>query len=70
MMNEIVLYTIDCPKCKVLQAKLDRAGIQYRKVTDKWEIGMKGFDLMPILEVDGAAMEFGQAVKWINGYKK
>ena len=68
-MNDIVLYTIDCPKCSVLQAKLDRAGLTYRKVTDQWEIASKGFDLMPVLEVDGKSMEFSDAVKWVNNYK-
>lgn len=64
--SDIVLYSIGCPKCEVLQTKLDRAGIKYRKVTDKWEIARKGFNLMPILEVDGKSMEFGDAVKWVN----
>lgn len=70
MTSNIVLYSIGCPKCNVLQTKMDRAGIKYRKVSDKWEIARKGFNLMPILEVDGKSMEFSEAVKWVNAQVK
>ena len=68
-MNDVVLYSMGCPKCDVLQSKLDRAGIKYHKVYDKWEILSKGYDVLPILEVDGNPLEFSAAVKWVNSYK-
>ena len=62
----ITLYTIDCPKCKVLEKKLNNAGITYLTVKDKNEIMAKGMDLMPVLEVDDVRMNFKQACDWVN----
>ena len=31
----IKLYTIGCPKCSILEKKLDAAHVDYEKVTDK-----------------------------------
>lgn len=62
----ITLFTIDCPKCKILEKKLSRANIEYETCKDREIIASKGFDLMPILDVDGQIMGFGEAVKWVN----
>ena len=62
----ITLYTIDCPKCKVLEKKLNNAGIAYSVVKDRDIIRYKGMDLMPVLEVDGKRMGFKEAVDWVN----
>ena len=31
---KIVLYTIDCPRCKVLEKKLNSLNIDFKKCTD------------------------------------
>lgn len=62
----ITLYTIDCPKCKILEKKLNNAGITYYVVNDREVIKSKGMDLMPVLEVDGIRMGFKEAVDWVN----
>lgn len=62
----ITLYTIDCPKCKILEKKLSQANIKYEVCKDRETIASKGFDLMPVLDVDGQIMGFGEAVKWVN----
>jgi glutaredoxin len=62
----ITLYTIDCPKCKILEKKLEQANIKYETCKDREVIASKGFDLMPVLDVDGQIMGFGEAVKWVN----
>lgn len=62
----ITLYTIDCPKCKILEKKLEQANVQYEVVKDRELMEQKGFDFMPVLEVDGQTMNFGEAVKWVN----
>ncbi len=62
----ITLYTIDCPKCKILEKKLSQANIEYEVCKDREVIASKGFDLMPVLDVDGQIMGFGEAVKWVN----
>lgn len=62
----IILYTIDCPKCKILEKKLEQAGVKYEVCRDRETIVSKGFDLMPVLDVDGQVMNFSEAVKWVN----
>jgi len=62
----VTLYTIDCPKCKILEKKLNNANINYLIVKDRDEIKAKGMDLMPVLEVDDIRMNFKQACDWVN----
>lgn len=62
----ITLYSTHCPKCKILEKKLDNAKIKYEICDDRELMVEKGFDLMPVLDVDGQIMGFGEAVKWVN----
>ena len=64
----IVLYTIDCPNCLVLEKKLKAKNIEFLKVSDKETIITKGFgdSAFPILEVDGVTMNYKTAISWIN----
>ena len=62
----ITLYTTGCPKCLVLESKLKQAGIQYDTVNDPDVIMNSGFNFAPVLVVDGDAMEFSEAVHWVN----
>lgn len=62
----VKLYTIDCPKCKILESKLNSKNISYEVFKDKDKMIEKGLSTMPVLEVDGELLDFGQAVKWIN----
>ena len=62
----ITLYTIDCPKCKILEKKLEQANIEYETCKDTNIMTEKGFDFMPVLDADGQVMNFGEAVKWVN----
>lgn len=62
----IILYTIDCPKCKILEKKLEQAGVEYEVCRDKGLMEQKGFDFMPVLEVNGRIMNFSEAISWTN----
>lgn len=62
----VKLYTIDCPKCKILESKLNSKNISYEVFKDKDKMIEKGLSTMPVLEVDGELLDFGRAVKWIN----
>ena len=66
----ITLYTTHCPKCKVLTKKLTEKNIEYIEFTDVDKMIKMGFDIMPMLEVDGVVMDFGTANKWINEFNK
>ena len=63
---KINFYTIHCPKCDVLEKKLNTKKIEYTMITDTGVMQQKGFDTMPVLEIDGKTMPFAEAVKWVN----
>jgi glutaredoxin len=63
---KITLYSNGCPQCNVLKAKLDLAKIEYEIFNDSEEMIKMGFRSVPMLEVDGAFMNFADATKWIK----
>lgn len=62
----VILYSTGCPRCEVLKSKLASKNIEYKEVTDEEYMLSIGLDEMPVLEVDGNRMNFGEANKWIN----
>ena len=66
---DVILYSTNCPKCKVLEKKLDSTGINYKIITDENLMISKGFTSAPMLEVDGLLMDFGNAVRWAKEQK-
>lgn len=62
----IVLYTIDCPKCKILEKMLNSKNIEFIKSYDVDYMIQKGFKMLPMLSVDENIMDFSEAVKWIK----
>lgn len=63
---KVVFYTIDCPKCRVLESKLKAKKVVFEECRDIEIMQEKGFENAPMLEVEGNSMSFGEAVKWIN----
>jgi len=63
---KIILYTTGCPRCSVLEKKLEATAIDCDIVNDTAIMAAKGYMYLPILEVDDIAYEFGDAVKWIK----
>lgn len=49
----IVLYSNHCPKCDIIRDKLNAKKIEYTLVDDETILTDRGFDFMPVLEVDG-----------------
>lgn len=66
MSRNITLYSTGCPKCTILEKKLDQKNISYEINNDVDLMQEKGFMSMPMLEVDGELMDFGTAVNWVN----
>lgn len=62
----IKLYSTHCPKCEILETKLNQKSIQYEECNDVEEMLSKGIETVPILEVDGQMLDFGKAVRWVN----
>lgn len=67
---QVILYSTGCPKCKVLEAKLDSKKIKYNVVSDVSIMESKGFMSVPMLEINGEVMNFKKAVDWINEYEE
>lgn len=65
-MSEIILYTTDCPKCKVLEQKLKLKNISVTKNYSLEDMISLGFKQAPMLKVDSEFMDFSQAIAWVN----
>lgn len=62
----ITLYTTHCPKCTVLEKKLESKNIKFDVNENEEEMQERGFQSLPVLEVDGNTLDFIEAVKWVN----
>ena len=63
---KITLFSTHCPKCNVLEKKLQQKNISYEEVNDVKKKKKKGYLSVPVLEVDGTSMDFKTANDWIN----
>lgn len=63
----MTLYTTHCPKCKVLQLKLQKAGVSFNVCEDMIEMERLGFNSSPVLEVNGVFYNFKDAVDFLKG---
>ena len=62
----MILYTVDCPKCKVLEKKLNNANISFEVCKDTKLMAEKNISKLPMLEVNGEMLTFKEAVDMIN----
>ena len=72
-MSNYILYSSNCPKCKILETKLNQKKIDFtikNSEEDFQQLFDEGFREMPVLEVDGKKYTFGEAVQLINNYKE
>ena len=65
----IILYSNNCPRCKILKTKLEQSNIYFEENNDVELMTQKGFTTVPMLEVDGVIMDFKTAVDWIKEQK-
>lgn len=67
---EIKLYTTGCPKCQILERKLDSKGFGFKKITDNEVIMEKAEEYntmsVPFCEVNGNFKSFKDMMEWIN----
>lgn len=62
----VTLFSTNCPKCRVLEQKLNAANITFEISNDIQEVIDKGFMSAPVLKVDDTYYDFKQGVDWIN----
>lgn len=63
---EIILYSTNCPKCKILEKKLTEKNIKFTKNNNVIEMSELGIDQVPVLSIDSEMLSFVEANKWIN----
>lgn len=64
--HRYVLYTVDCPKCKILERKLDEKGIEYQVVKDLDTMLAMGMMSAPMFRADGELMDYKAAIQWLS----
>ncbi len=62
----VILYSTGCPKCKILEKKLNEKNVTYTNVSDVETMLSMGLSTVPMLEVDGDMMKFSDAIKFVN----
>ena len=62
----IVLYSTHCPRCNVLEKKLQQKKIDYKEINDTAIMEQKGYLSVPVLEVNGKSMNFKEAFNYVN----
>lgn len=62
----ITLYSTGCPKCQVLEKKLNNEGIEFSISNDIDVLIEKGFMTAPVLEIDDEYFEFKNAIEWLK----
>ena len=65
VISKIILFSNNCPKCKILKTKLDQKQITYEECNDVDIMIENGFLSMPMLQVNGETMNFNEAIKWV-----
>lgn len=62
----VVLYSTNCPRCVVLEKKLQQKEIKFETIKDENLMLERGFVSAPMLEVDGEIMDFKKANEWVG----
>jgi glutaredoxin-related protein len=61
----VIVYTIHCPACNVLEKKLQKAGINYSVIDDVEK--MTSIEQFPMMQVNcGPLMTLKEANQWIK----
>lgn len=66
---EVIFYSTNCPKCKILEKKLIEKNIKFTKNNNVVEMTELGIDQVPVLSINGSLLNFVEANKWINERK-
>lgn len=65
--NKMILYTSDCPACKVLEAKLNQKNVSFTtEKSDFSKLEENKIMTFPVLEVDGKLLTFNDARRYVD----
>lgn len=63
---EIIFHSTHCPKCKILEMKMQKKNINYVENNDVDSMLKKGIKFAPCLEIDGEILDFKNSIEWVN----
>lgn len=64
----IKVYSSGCPKCKILEKKLQQHNIEFETINDfdSDELIKRGFYSLPIADINGDLHTFQETIQWID----
>lgn len=63
---KVKLYTTHCPKCKILEERLNEKKIKYEIIDNIEELQKMNFKSVPNLEIDGKIYNYLDSIKYLN----
>lgn len=66
----MTVYSTGCPKCKIIETKLNNNNIRYNIIDDIEIIKSKGYFSVPMIEYKGKVYNFSEANNLINNWGK
>jgi len=63
---EVIFYSNNCPRCRVLKQRLKDQKIKYKKSEDAEVLKKHGIMSFPALEVDNKVLNFLEAINWLK----
>lgn len=65
-----ILYSTGCPKCKILEGRLEKDGIEFQ-ISDNVDFLIEqGYQNAPVLQINGTLYTFSQAMSLLHEYEK
>lgn len=66
-MENIILYSNECPKCRTLEQLLNKEHVEYKIDSDISHMIEHGIQTVPVLQIgDGSLLPFDEAIQWIR----
>lgn len=63
---DIVLYGNHCPRCQVLEAKLQQKKVSYNTCENIETMENLGIMSVPVLSINGNLLAYKAAIDWVN----
>ena len=62
----VTLYSTNCPRCKVLEKKMEQAGVSFEVNTSVDDMLALGMRQAPMLKIGDELLDFTAACAWLN----
>lgn len=66
---KVKLYTTHCPKCKILEERLNEKNVKYEVIDDVEILQKMNFKSVPNLDIDGKIYNYLESIKYLNKIK-